>query len=365
VKITKVGIVGIGNISGIYLQNLTKYKPVEIAAVADLDMSRAQAAAEKYGSKACSVEDLLKNPEIEIVLNLTVPKAHYDVNKKALLAEKCVYVEKPVTIARQEGRELLDIAKSKGLLIGSAPDTFLGGGLQTCRKLIDDGAIGEPVAAHAFMLCHGHESWHPSPEFYYEKGGGPMFDMGPYYLTALISLMGPIKRVTGSARATFPTRTITSEPKKGKIVQVETPTHIVGILDFASGAIGEITTSFDVWSSRLPCIEIYGSEGSLSVPDPNGFGGEVQIRKPGGEWQDVPLTHGYAENSRGLGVMDMAYALRTGRPLRASGALAFHVLDVMHAVHEASAEGKHVTLTSGVDRPAAMRTDNPADELAE
>jgi predicted dehydrogenase len=365
VKITKVGIAGIGNISGIYLQNLTKYKPVEIAAVADLDPARAQAAAEKYGSKACSVEDLLNSPEIEIVLNLTVPKAHYDVNKKALLAGKSVYVEKPVTIAREEGRELLDIAKSKGLLIGSAPDTFLGGGLQTCRKLIDDGAIGEPVAAHAFMLCHGHESWHPSPEFYYEKGGGPMFDMGPYYLTALISLMGPINRVTGSARATFPTRTITSEPKKGKIVQVETPTHIVGVLDFANGAIGEITTSFDVWSSRLPCIEIYGSEGSLSVPDPNGFGGQVQITKRGGDWEDVALTHGYAENSRGLGVMDMAYALRTGRPLRASGALAFHVLDVMHAVHEASAEGKHVTLTSGVDRPAAMRTDNPADGLVE
>lgn len=362
-KVTRVGVVGIGNISGIYLKNLSKYKPVEVAAVADLEPERSSAAARQYAAKACSVEELLHDPEIEIVLNLTVPKAHYDVNERALTCGKNVYVEKPLTIAREEGRELLELAKSTGLLVGSAPDTFLGGGLQTCRKLIEDGAIGEPIGAHAFMLCHGHESWHPAPEFYYEKGGGPLFDMGPYYLTALISLMGPVKRVTGSTRATFPTRTITSEPKKGKIVNVETPTHIVGVLDFENGAIGEITTSFDVWASRLPCIEIYGTEGSLSVPDPNGFGGPVQIRKPGGDWQDVALTHGYADNSRGLGVMDMAYAIRTGRPHRASGALAFHVLDIMHAIHEASDAGKHIVLSSGVARPAPMDPNNPADEL--
>jgi predicted dehydrogenase len=363
VKTTKVGIVGVGNISGIYLQNLGKYKPVEVKAVADLDHSRAESAAAKHGVAACSVDELLADPEIEIVLNLTVPKAHFELNKRALLSGKSVHTEKPLTLSREQGRELVDIAKAKGLLVGAAPDTFLGAGLQTCRKLIDDGAIGEPVAAHAFMLCHGHESWHPSPEFYYEKGGGPMFDMGPYYLTALVSLIGPVKRVSGSARATFPTRTITSEPKKGKVIQVETPTHIVGVLDFANGAIGEITTSFDVWRSRLPCIEIYGTEGSLSVPDPNGFGGPVQICKRGSDWQDVALTHGYAENSRGLGVMDMAYAIRTGRTNRASGALAYHVVDIMQSILDASEAGRHIELTSGVDRPAPMDPANPEDEL--
>jgi predicted dehydrogenase len=366
VKIVKIGVIGCGNISGIYFSNLGKYKPVEVVATADLDIERAKVAAAKYGvAKTCSVEQLLADPEIEIVLNLTVPKAHYSVAKAALQAGKNVYNEKPLTVARAEGEEIMGLAKSKGLLVGCAPDTFLGAGLQTCRKIIEDGLIGEPIGANAFMLCHGHESWHPSPEFYYEQGGGPMFDMGPYYLTALVSLMGPVVRVSGSARASFPTRTITSEPKKGKVIPVDTPTHLVGVLDFENGAIGQITTSFDVWASRLPCIEVYGTEGSMSVPDPNGFGGTVQIRKPGdSDWQDVTHSHGYAENSRGLGVMDMAYAIRTGRPHRASGELAFHVLDIMHAVHTASDSGKAVELKTALVKPEPMDVNNPADELS-
>ena len=227
--------------------------------------------------------------------------------------------------------------------------------MQTCRKLIDDGWIGQPVAATAFMLCHGHESWHPAPEFYYQVGGGPMFDMGPYYLTAMVALMGPVRRVTGSARITFPERTITSQPLYGKKVRVEVPTHIAGVLDFANGAIATLVTSFDVWHAEVPRIEIYGTEGSLSVPDPNGFGGPVRLRRAGAsEWSEIPLTHGYTKNSRSIGVADMAYALRTHRPARASGELTVHVLDIMHAFHDASREGRHIEMASTCNCPAPL-----------
>jgi predicted dehydrogenase len=205
------------------------------------------------------------------------------------------------------------------------------------------------------MLCHGHEGWHPAPTFYYQKGGGPMFDMGPYYLTAMIFLMGAVRRVTGSARITFPERTITSQPLAGTKIAVETPTHVAGVLDFAGGAVATIVTSFDVWSAEAPRIEIYGTEGSLSVPDPNGFGGPVRIRRAGAsEWSEIPLSHGYAKNSRSLGVADMAYSLRTGRPHRASGALAYHVLDIMHAIHEASDAGRHIEVDSACPQPAGL-----------
>ncbi|MFN2108494.1 MAG: Gfo/Idh/MocA family protein, partial [Anaerolineae bacterium] len=217
------------------------------------------------------------------------------------------------------------------------------------------GWIGEPIGATAFMMCHGHESWHPAPEFYYKVGGGPMFDMGPYYLTALVNLMGPVEQVSGATRITFPTRTITSQPLHGTIVDVEVPTHVVGTLEFANGAIGTIITSFDVWAAELPRIEIYGTEGTLSVPDPNTFGGPVRVRRAGAsEWSEIPLTHGYAENSRGIGVADMAYGLQSGRPHRASGDLAYHVLDVMHAIHDAANEGRRVTLESTCERPAPL-----------
>ena len=352
---TKVGIIGCGNICGIYFQSGKTFEILEIAACADLLAERAEAKANECGCKAMSVEQLLADPEIEIVMNLTIPKAHASVGLAALEAGKSVHNEKPLTITREDGRRLLDLAKAKGLRVGCAPDTFMGGGIQTCRKLIDDGEIGEPIGATAFMMCHGHEHWHPDPEFYYKPGGGPMFDMGPYYLTALINLMGPVKRVTGSTRITFPKRVIGSEPKRGQVITVDVPTHVAGIMDFASGAVGTIITSFDVWAAELPRIEIYGSEGSLSVPDPNGFGGPVRIRKPGAkEWNEVPLSHGYAENSRGIGVADMAYALRSGRPHRASGDLAYHVLDIMHAFHDASREGKHIELESHCERPAAL-----------
>ena len=352
-----IGIVGCGNISGIYLKNCQRvFENLEVRACADLLPERAEKQAREFGvPRACSVEELLAEPDIQIVVNLTIPKAHAEVALAAVAAGKSVHNEKPLTVTREDGRKLLSLASEKGVRVGAAPDTFLGAGLQTCRKLIDDGWIGEPVAAVAFMTCHGHESWHPDPEFYYKPGGGPMFDMGPYYLTALVSLLGPIRRVTGSARITFPRRSITSKPKFGQVIDVEVPTHVAGVMDFADGAVGTIVTSFDVWSANLPWIEIYGSEGSLCVPDPNGFGGPVRVRRAGAEqWSEVPLTHGYAANSRGIGVADMACALRSGRDHRANGELAYHVLDVMHAFHEASEQGRHVQVQSTCRRPAPL-----------
>ncbi|MBI3946376.1 MAG: Gfo/Idh/MocA family oxidoreductase [Armatimonadetes bacterium] len=352
----KVGIIGCGKISGVYFQAARKFEILEIAAAADRIPERAQAKAEEFGvPRACSVAELLADPEIEIVLNLTIPKAHAEVAFAALDAGKSVYNEKPLAVTREDGRRLLALAKEKGLRVGCAPDTFMGAGGQTCRKLIDEGAIGAPVACTAFMLGHGHERWHPDPDFYYQPGGGPMFDMGPYYLTALVNLVGPIRRVTGSAKITFPERLITSEPKAGTVIKVNTPTHIAGVMDFADGAVGTMIMSFDVWAHQLPRIEIYGTEGTLSVPDPNTFGGPVHIRRAGEtEWSEVPLTHGHEAQSRGLGVADMACALRSGRAHRANGELAYHALDVMHAFHDASREGMHIQVESTCRRPAPM-----------
>jgi predicted dehydrogenase len=354
----KVGIIGCGNISGIYLKNGKILEALEIVACADLDMERAKAKATECEIEALSVDALLAHPEIEVVINLTVPKAHGAVAVAALEAGKSVYNEKPLGITREEGKRIVELAAAKGLYVGCAPDTFLGAGLQTCRKLIEDGAIGRPIGATAFMAGRGPEGWHPNPEFFYQVGGGPMFDMGPYYLTAMVSLLGPVKRATGSAQISFAERIRGSEPKKGAIIPVEIPTHIAGVLDFAAGAVGMILTSFDVWAANLPRIEIYGSEGSLSVPDPNTFGGPVRIRRSGdSEWQEVPLTHPYAENSRGIGVADLVSAMRSGRPNRASGELAYHVLDIMHAIHDASREGKHIEMTSTCRQPAPLPVD--------
>jgi len=352
----RVGIVGCGVISGIYLKNLPTFDLVEVVACADLLVARAKARAAEYGiTKACTPDELYADEDVELVVNLTIPKAHAGVALAAVEAGKSVYTEKPLTVERRQGQRLLKLAKERGVLVGGAPDTFLGGGHQTCRKAIDDGLIGEPVAATAFMLGHGHEHWHPDPAFYYQVGGGPMFDMGPYYLTALVNMIGPIRRVTGSARATFPERTITSKPKYGETITVETPTHVAGTVDFRSGAIGTVITSFDVWAHTLPRIEIHGREGSLSVPDPNTFGGAVKAKVGREEeWRDVPHTHGWTQNSRGLGVADMAHALRSGRAHRASGELAYHVLDTMHAFLDSSNEDRAIKLESTCERPAPI-----------
>ncbi len=353
---TRIGVIGCGNISGIYMKNCHKFfHNLEIVAVADMVREKAEACAKEHGvAQVLTVKELLASPDVDIVLNLTVPKAHAEISLAALQAGKHVHTEKPLATCLEAGKKVVDAARRRKLRIGYAPDTFLGAGIQTCRKLIDDGWIGKPVAATAFMLCRGHESWHPSPEFYYEVGGGPMLDMGPYYLTALVNLIGPIKRVTGSTRITFPTRTITSQPKYGKVVKVETPTHLAGVMDFANGAVGTIITSFDVCAHHLPCIEIYGSEGSLQVPDPNGFGGEILLKRGNSDWKAMPHTHIYADNSRGIGVADMANAILAKRPHRANGDLAFHVLDVMLAFQDASETGRHIEIESTCQRPAPL-----------
>jgi predicted dehydrogenase len=355
---TKIGIIGCGTISSIYMQAGNTFEILEIVACADIDITRAQAQAERFHiPKACSVAELLADPSIEIVINLTIPKAHAEVALASIAAGKSVYNEKPLAISREDGKAILEAARARGVRVGCAPDTFLGGGIQTCRQLIDEGSIGEPIGAAAFMMTHGPESWHPDPDFYYQPGGGPLFDMGPYYFTTLITLMGPVRRVSGSARISSPERIITSQPRYGRKIEVTTPTHLNGICDFASGAIATITTSFDVWGTRHPHMEIYGTEGTLLVPDPNTFGGPVFIHKAReNEWQDIPLSHGYTQNSRGIGVADMAYALRSGRQHRANGEMAYHVLDIMHAISDSSNEGRHIMLNSTCIPPTALPT---------
>lgn len=352
----KVGIIGTGNISGIYFQNGQRFDSMEVVACADLDVERAKAKAAEHGIRGYSVEEMLADPEIQMIINLTIPLAHASVCIQALEAGKHVYVEKPLAVTREEGLQVLELAKRKGLLVGSAPDTFLGGGIQTSVKLVEDGWIGTPIGATAFMMSGGHESWHPAPEFYYDIGGGPMFDMGPYYLTALIALLGPITRVTGSTRISFPERTITSQPKAGQKIGVKTPTHIAGIMDFASGPIGTLVTSFDVkGGSMLPRIEVYGSEGTLLVPDPNTFGGPISIIRAGmKEWSEIPLTHGRSENARGVGAADMAKAIQTGRKHRANGEMAYHVLEAMHGFHDSSEQGTHYVMKSTCEKPAPL-----------
>lgn len=350
----KLGVVGCGNISEIYLKNLGALADLEVVAVSDMDIERARARAQQFSiPQAFSVDQLLAEPEIELVLNLTIPKAHFEIAMAALQAGKSVYNEKPLAVQREDAQRVLALARDKGLRVGCAPDTFLGAGLQTARHLIDSGAIGVPVGATAFMISHGHEDWHPDPAFYYQAGGGPMFDMGPYYLTALVSLIGPVRRVTGSAQMSFAERMVTSAPKFGSKIRVEVPTNIATVADFANGAVATMIMSFDIWQAGLPRMEIYGSEGTLRVPDPNWFGGLVQLWRPDArEWRVMPLVNEFTENCRGLGVADMARAAREGRPHRANGDLAYHVLDIMHAAHDASREGRHIELASTCERPA-------------
>ncbi len=280
---------GCGNICGIYFENCSHFENLKVVSCADLDLDRAKEKAKEHAvPKAYTVEDLIADPEVDIVINLTVPKAHAAINLAALEAGKHVYTEKPLGITRAEGRATMDMAKAKGLRVGGAPDTFLGAGLQTCRKLIDDGCIGKPVSATAFMMSHGVEDWHPNPGFFYQRGGGPMLDMGPYYLTALTTLLGPGHRIAGMTTKGLEERINNTDANRGEKIPVETPTHVTGLIEFKQGAVANIITSFDVWGANLPRIEIYGTEGSLSVPDPNTFGGPVKLLRPRtSEWEDM------------------------------------------------------------------------------
>ncbi len=341
-----IGIVGCGAISHIYITNLMNmFDNTNVYAICDLDENKTKTASEKYGIKNIqTLDEMLADKQIDIILNLTTPNAHYSICKAALLANKHTYVEKPLSLEFEQGRELVEIASERNLMLGCAPDTFLGAGIQKCIDIITAGEIGDIVFATAYMMCHGHESWHPDPEFYYKKGGGPMFDMGPYYLTALVNLVGPVKNVMGMTKKFFDSRVITSKEKNGEIIKVEVPTHVTGLIQFQNGAIGNIITSFDVWGHHLPNIEIHGTKGSLRVPDPNSFDGEILMKKGSAEWEVVDNDLHFKENSRGLGVSNMVKSIKNNTLNKCNGVMALHVLELMHGFHISSDTKKQYEL---------------------
>jgi predicted dehydrogenase len=360
IKPMKLGIIGCGNISGAYFSGVKFFDCIEIKACADLNMDAAKKVAEEFGVQAMTVEELLADPEIELVVNLTIPAAHAPVCMQVLEAGKHVHVEKPLAVDLDEAKKVIELAEAKGLRVGCAPDTFLGAGLQTCRKMIDDGYIGKPLAGTAFMLGRGPEPWHPNPGFFYQKGGGPMLDLGPYYVSALVHLLGPATRVTAVTTKGYDVRIAGHESIRGQELPVDVPTHYSGMIEFASGAVITMVMSFDVKGHNISSpIELYGTDGSLKVPDPNCFGGPVMLTRPESgfnEWKECALTHNYAENSRIIGAADMATAIRTGRPHRCSGEFAYHVLEVMEAFQMAHEAGGRYELKSTCAQPAPFPT---------
>ncbi len=350
-----IGLIGTGNISEIYLTNAARFPELNLVACADINPAAAAAKAAAHGIAAMTPEALLADPRIEVVLNLTTPQHHVPVGLAALAAGKHVYAEKPLATTFADGQRLVAEARARGLRLGSAPDTFLGGSHQTARAALDAGAIGRPRAGACFMMVPGHELWHPNPDFYYAPGGGPMLDMGPYYLTCLVNLLGPVAAVTGAHRTAQTTRTIASGPRAGETFPVTVPTHISAILDFASGPQVTITTSFDVWKHGHAHIEVYGETGSLTVPDPNRFDGEVMLATGKGDWQPLPMTHPHGEgNWRILGLADMARALREGRPHRANAEVALHVLEVMEKAVQSGDKGRRLAVETRCERPAGV-----------
>jgi predicted dehydrogenase len=359
-----VGLVGCGNISATYVATLHMFDFVRVKAVCDLLPEAAEARAAEFGLQVLGFEAMLADPEIDMVVNLTTPAAHANLSLQALASGKHVYSEKPLGIDLQESTALVRQAKANGARLGCAPDTFLGGGHQLTRRLLDEGAIGTPVAATALMLLPGHEHWHPNPHFFYARGGGPMLDVGPYYVTNLIALFGPAREVFGAAKRTRAQRTVVSAPRRGETITVEVPTHLTGIIEFENGATVTIATSFDVVKHRHNQIEIYGSEGSMITPDPNRFTGKVEIFPRGAaDWQEVPVDHPYTEGApgrlglRGLGAAEMALAIVEDRPHRASAELAAHALEVMTAFERSAASGRRVAIDSRCERPAPIPRD--------
>jgi predicted dehydrogenase len=346
----RVSIIGCGNISDTYLEMPRKFNALEVVAVTDMDTAKRDAQAAKYGVQAVTLEELLAS-DVAAVVNLTPPGAHAGVTLRALEAGKHVYSEKPLAVNLIDGFKIRDLAQLKDLRVGCAPDTFLGAGLQTARDVLESGAVGEPLNAFGCMTSNGVEGWHPNPYFFYQPGAGPLFDMGPYYITALVHFFGGVKSVTASARRSLETRTA----KSGEVIPVNTPTHVSANLEFESGAIATLLVSFDIQASTLPRFELYGSKGTLLAPDPNAFDGLVQHRGPGdSEWTTTPLTRPYQQNSRGLGLADMLEAAQTGRAHRASLDLALHVLETMHAVLDSAERGERVRLQSRVTQPAKL-----------
>jgi predicted dehydrogenase len=362
-----VGVIGCGNISDAYLRGAARSRLIRVKSCADLNPDAAKAKAEEHGIEPVSVDALLGDPAIDIVINLTVPLAHGPVSRQIITAGKHVYSEKPLAARFSEGQALMLAAAGRGVRVGCAPDTFLGAAHQACRRAIDAGLIGRPVAGAAAVLSHGMEHWHPNPEFFFKRGGGPIHDVGPYYVTQLVNLLGPVTRVAAQASIGSLTRTVTSEPLSGRVIDVEVPTTVNGVLSFASGANVALSASWDVWKhQRLP-FEIYGSEGSMLVADPNFFGGEPQVSARNGDWQNIDIAaHPFGIANRTLrsgarvadyriiGLLDMAAALAQGRPHRANGDLALHVLEVLDAFERSSVEGHHMMIETPCERPEPL-----------
>jgi predicted dehydrogenase len=365
---TRIGLVGCGAIAGAYLPMLKNFPFLEVAACADLNIEAAKKRAQEFGVPKVhnTVDDLMKDDLIDAVLNLTIPKAHVPVAMQAIENGKHTFAEKPFAINRDEGKQLLAAAKKAKKKVGCAPDTFMGAGVQTARAEIEKGTIGKPVAFTAFMMCRGHEHWHPSPEFYYQPGGGPMFDMGPYYITALLNLLGPITRVTGMAKIAVPDRTITSEPLKGKKIDVQTYDHIAGSMEFESGVMGTMVQSFATRFCELGGkhpITIYGTDGTMKVPDPNTFDGTVLVRTTNDQdWREVPhaTPKGYG---RGVGIADMIASIQHKREFRSTGQQAFAVLDIMQGFIDSAESGKVYKVKAKYERPPMMRADLPFGQL--
>jgi len=365
-----LGIVGCGNIAMTYLRNAALFRGLELRACADLLPEQAALRAADYGLRASSVEDLIAAPDIDLVINLTIPAAHAEITRAALDAGKDVFTEKPLGTTLAEGRDLVAIAEARGRVLGSAPDTFLGAAGRLARQLIEGGAVGRIVSGTAFMMGRGMEHWHPNPSFYYQKGGGPVLDMGPYYLTMLVNLLGPATRVMAMATSASPTRLITAEgPLQGTTFPIGTPTSLLSLIEFASGAVITFGASWDVFGHSNAPIELHGTTGSLRLPDPDTFGGTISLSHGGGTWEDLPtedrlygqINWPYAApdraNYRMLGIADLAAGLAVGRPPRASGSLALHVLDILEAILTSGETGAPVLLTTTVRQPQVLEED--------
>ncbi|WP_370582678.1 Gfo/Idh/MocA family protein [Plantibacter sp. VKM Ac-2885] len=356
-SVLRVGVIGVGNISKQYFAEFPKLPNLELVVVADLDLARAAEVAAEQGVRSSSVDELLADPEVDVVLNLTIPAAHAEVALRALQAGKHVYGEKPLALSTAEARPVLELAAAKGLRVGSAPDTVLGSGVQTALAVLDSGAIGRPIAAAVAWSAPGHELWHPAPAFYYQPGGGPLLDMGPYYLTSLVSFFGPVVRVSGAVARSDRERSVATGALAGTPIPVheEVDTHVTAILEHANGVVSTVTVSFEVWASRVPLFEVYGTGGTVAVPDPNRFSDPVEIATADDRtWRAVPDSAGFVDAGRGVGLSDLAEAIEQDRPHRASGDLAFHVLEIMEAIIVAGREHRVVELTSTVDRPAPV-----------
>ena len=361
-----IGIIGCGNISAAYLKLAPLFRGLEIRAVADLNMAAAQARGAEFGVAAQSVEDLLGNPLVDVVVNLTVPQAHFAVSRRILQAGKHVYSEKPLVLTLEQGVQLRDLAAAKGLFVGCAPDTFLGTRAQQARALIDAGALGVIASGSAAVLSHGPESWHPNPEFFYAPGAGPMMDMGPYYIASLINLLGPVRRVGALTSSAMPSRVIGSGPREGQEFAVKTPSTIRALLEFHSGAQVGFEASWDVWHHKRSHFELYGTEGTLYLPDPNFFGGSLEMTGRDGVLRPVaPWDHpfgvdndlsdlGPVANYRTAGLADMVAAVLAVREARCSLARALHAVEVMTACLASGESGAFVTLTTSCTRPEAL-----------